>query len=171
MNEYYQKQSRESSQNTTENVFVDSLEGDKTPLSDMFKIGDYCAAKFGKFWNRCRVIDIEANQFALIECIDDFRSQRVHLIKLEKLQGVFKRLPRLAIKCRLASFDSAKLFTFNQTAIEKFKMIISEKNKELISEIVSSKEEHWCHIYEVNLFINNKYILDFLKELSIEIQK
>ena len=69
------------------------------------------------------------------------------------------------MKCRLASLDSVNLFTFNQNAIEKFKEIISENKNKLIVEVVSNKEEN----NEVNLFINDQDILDFLKELSKEI--
>jgi hypothetical protein len=171
MNEFYEKQqSSELCQPSVNNVFVDSLESEKSSFINgyhCFNAGDFCAAQFGKSWNRCKIVDIEANKIALIECVDDCRTQRVHLSKLEKLNDEFRRLENLAMKCRLASLDTVNLFTINQKTIEKFKEIIGKNKHELIVEVVMRREEN----NDVNLLINDQDVLDFLNDLFKELSK
>ena len=129
-------------------------------------MGDFCAAKYGKSWKRCRITEIGVNMWAVVECVDNLRVQRVPLSKLEKLNDNFRRMGKLAMNCRLAGLDSANLFAFNEKVIEKFKEII--KDKELVVEIVLHSEE----INEVNLLTNDgQDILVFMNKLAKEIQK
>ena len=132
-------------------------------LLKYLNIGDYCAAKFSKNWSRCRIMDL-MNNLALLECIDDGRTLRLHVDKLKLLNNEFKYLHALAFKCKLYGMDTTKLLTFDQIAFDKFKSLIFQENKEFIAEIVVLNEDNGHFFYEINLFNNyNINILEILK--------
>ena len=147
--------------------FADSM-GDEDFNRNEFKVGDYCAVKIGKNWNRCRIIDFD-HKMALVECVDDCRFARLPVGMLEKLNPKFMKLGKFAFKCKLFGLNSTKLLTFNKNAIEKFKEIICEENKALIAEIVEQNEDDVFknEFYEINLYIENKNIFDYLTEISL----
>jgi hypothetical protein len=172
MNEYYEKLSNASKslekdsklsakylETMTYNDSLGSEDGD--PFAQTFIVGNYCAALLGKQWVRCVIIDIASNS-AQIECVDDGRSLRMPLNKLENLIDQFKMLPRVAFKCKLA-LDSTKLLTFNLDAINKFKEMITQINKEFMVEILNEYEEDFHKIFEVNLYHNDINVIDLLK--------
>ncbi len=122
-----------------------------------------------KTWHRCVIIDINKN-VANIECVDDCRRLRVEVKHLEKLHPDFLNMKKFAFRCKLSGLSS-KLLTFNGKAIDKFKRIISEENKELIAEIVEVLEEDSHRIYEIKLEIDNKDIIKWLGEESSKNEK
>ena len=107
---------------------------------------------------------------ANIECVDDCRRLRVEVKHLEKLHPDFLNMKKFAFRCKLSGLSS-KLLTFNGKAIDKFKRIISEENKELIAEIVEVLEEDSHRIYEIKLEIDNKDIIKWLGEESSKNEK
>ena len=132
-------------------------------LVQPFRNGDYCAAQLNKSWTRCKILDI-MNKVAFIECVDDGRQHRCALNKLETLDGRFRVLPKFALKCKLAQLnDSIKLLALDLNAINKFKQLISQENKEFIADVIESKtDEHNNQIFELELFINEKNIIEML---------
>lgn len=125
--------------------------------------GDYCAALIKNTWHRCVIIEI-TKKVANIECVDDCRRLRVEVTQLEKLHPDFLNMNNFAFRCKLSGLSS-KLLTFNTKAIEKFKRIISEENKELLAEIVEVLEEDAHRIYEIKLYIDDTDITNWLSEV------
>ena len=173
MNEYYQIKSNvssASSRKSSTNSIADSLNDETSNdtcdiLKQPFKVGDYCAALINKTWVRCKILDLSnPNKFAYIECIDDGRTQRLHLSKLETLSGPFTLLPHFALKCKLAQLnDSFKLISLDVKAIDKFKKFICEKEREFVADIIKfQKNENDNNIFEIELFYENTNIIQML---------
>ena len=173
MNNYYQNMQSceydDQSEMSMQQNLVDSLELNSVrPNVKNFLVGDYCAAKIGSSWSRCKILDIDqSSKIAHVECVDDCRMVRVQMSKLERLYVGFQKMNKLGFRCKLSGLDSStKLLALNSKAIDKFKTIINEENKELLAQIVECKEEDACQIYEVNLFIDNMDIIQWFNEIS-----
>lgn len=150
---------------------MDSLEIESAKKNPQkFLIGGYYAVLIKKTWHRCVIIDIDSNQkSAHIECVDDCRTLRVDTSNVKELYSNFRDMKKFAFRCKLSGLDSSKLLTFNTRAIENFKKIISEENKELEAEIVEVKEEEENKFeYEINLYIDDRNIIDWLREMPKE---
>jgi len=145
---------------------VDSLEDVNSGdiLKQMLKVGDYCAAQFDQGWARCKIIEIKsANQTCLIECVDDGRTQRTSLNKLQTLREVFRILPKFALKCKLSQLnDSVKLISLNIKAIDAFKRFISEASREFTAEIKKFQKNEDNQIFEIELYFEGKNIIEML---------
>lgn len=176
MNEHYSSNSNLSSASSRKSSasLADSLE-DVTSndtcdiLKQTLKTGDYCAAQFNQSWVRCKIIDIKGtNKTAYIECVDDGRTQRTSLNKLQTLREDFRILPKFALKCKLSQLNnSVKLISLNIKAIDNFKKFISEANREFTAEIIKFRnrneegnEEN--QIFEVELFYEGTNIIEML---------
>ena len=118
---------------------------------------------------RCRIIDIKgSNKTAFIECVDDGRTQRTSLYKLQTLREDFRNLQKLALKCKLSQLNnSVKLISLSIKAVDSFKQFISEANREFTAQIVKFRnrndegnEEN--QIFEVELFYEGTNIIEML---------
>ena len=176
MNEYYSQKTNVSSTSSTApdskpklsvNSINDSLTNITSNDTQLYArplvLGDYCAAYINKSWVRCKILSI-SYKTAFVECVDDGRQQHLKLSSLETLDPKFRLLPKFAIKCKLAQLnDSIKLLALDLNLINKFKALISQENTELIAEIIESKkDEYENHIFEVELYINDKNIIQML---------
>ncbi len=177
MNEHYTSNLNLSSASSRKSSasLADSLE-DITSSNDTcdilkqtLKAGDYCAAQFSHSWVRCRIIDIKgSNKTAFIECVDDGRTQRTSLNKLQTLREDFRNLQKLALKCKLSQLNnSVKLISLSIKAVDSFKKFISEGDREFTAQIVKFRnrndegnEEN--QIFEVELFYEGTNIIQML---------
>jgi hypothetical protein len=133
-------------------------------LKQMLKVGDYCAAQFAHAWVRCKIIEIKsANKTCYIECVDDGRTQRTSLNKLQTLREDFRILPKFALKCKLSQLnDSVKLISLNIKAIDAFKRFISEASREFTAEIKKFQKNEDNQIFEIELYFEGKNIIEML---------
>ena len=129
-----------------------------------FRVGDYCASLYRGSWMRSRILDITP-QATLIECVDDFRTERVPLHTLEKLRREFTRLPRVAFRCRLAGIESMRLLTLDLKQVETLKRLIASDQTKQVVEIVDLVEDECGHgkLYEVDLFVDGRNIIECLQ--------
>jgi hypothetical protein len=171
MNEHYSSNSNVSSVSSRKSSasLVDSLDdvnSDDTCdiLKQMLKVGDYCAAQFNHAWVRCRIIEIKsANKTCYIECVDDGRTQRTSLNKLQTLREDFRILPKLALKCKLSQLnDFVKLISLNIKAIDKFKQFISEESREFTAEIKKFQKNEDSPMLEIELYFEGNNIIEML---------
>ena len=179
MNEYYKKinQSTKSVESEKQNgkqhaeldAPNDSLDGDISSDSS-FKVGDYCACYIGTKWSRCRITS-KSNHFVSVESVDDYRTQRVHINKVEKLLSNFKFLPRVAFKCQFEAIRNAeKLFRLNVNATANFTKLIQEESSVFVAEIVEiTKGENDDDLCLVKLYMNNKDVMDIITNQILQL--
>jgi hypothetical protein len=173
MNEYYRKsnQSSKSVEYEKKNGKQldevddpnDSLDEKEDSADFSFKVGDYCACYIGTKWSRCRITSKSTNLVS-VECVDDYRTQRVPINKLEKLLSNFKFLPRIAFKCQFEAIRSAeKLFRLNVNATANLTKLIHEESNVFVAEIVEiSKGENDDDLCLVKLYMNSKDVMDII---------
>jgi hypothetical protein len=161
MNEHYSSNSNASLADSLEDVNSDDT---CDILKQMLKVGDYCAAQFAHAWVRCKIIEIKsANKTCYIECVDDGRTQRTSLNKLQTLREDFRILPKFALKCKLSQLnDSVKLISLNIKAIDAFKLFISEASREFTAEIKKFQKNEDNQIFEIELYFEEKNIIEML---------
>ena len=132
-------------------------------FGNKFRVGDFCASLCGGSWMRSRILDITP-QGTLIECVDDFRTERVPLHTLEKLRREFTRLPRVAFRCRLAGIETMRLLALDLKQVEALKRLIASDQTKQVVEIVDTVDDECGHgkLYEVHLFVNGRNAIESL---------